>query len=141
MMLARPFAKTMVIAILAAIYFFAGTLGLKLASVHVITTAVWPPTGITLAALLLLGYRVWPGIFLGAFLVNVTTEGTIATSLGIAVGNTLEGLTGAYLVNRFAGGRHVFDRPQDVLRFAVLAGMVSTAVSATIGVTSLAFGG
>ena len=78
---------------------------------------------------------------LGAFLANVTTEGTIATSLGIAVGNTLEGFVGAFLVDRFARGRHVFDRPQDVLRYAVLAGMVSTAVSATLGVTSLALGG
>src|SRR5437588_5399373 len=91
-----------------------------------------PPTGLTLAALLLLGYRVWPGIFLGAYLVNISTAGSIATSLGLAVGNTLEGLVGAYLVNRFANGRNAFDRPQDVFTFALLAGLVSTSVSATI---------
>src|SRR5712692_2026573 len=137
-----PWATPPVVVLgLAAVYVLAGKLGLLLAFVHASATAVWPQTGIALAAFLLLGYRVWPGILLGAFLANVTTEGTIATSLGIAVGNTLEGFVGAYLVNRFAGGRHVFDRPQDVLRFAVLAGMVSTAVSATIGVTSLALGG
>lgn len=112
-----------------------------LAFVHASATAVWPPTGIALAAILLLGYRVWPGVLLGAFLANVTTEGTAATSAGIAVGNTLEALVGAYLVNRFAGGRNVFERPQHILRFAVLAGMVSTTVSATFGVTSLALGG
>ena len=49
-----------------------------------------------------------------------------ATSLGIAVGNTLEGLIGAYLVNRFAHGRDAFERPQDIVRFAVLAGLAST---------------
>src|SRR6267143_498683 len=124
------------IALLTAIYFVAGKFGLSLAYVHPNATAVWPPTGLTLAALLLFGYRVWPGIFLGAYLVNISTAGSMATSLGLAVGNTLEGLVGAYLVNRFANGRHVFDRSHDVFRFAVLAGLGSTMVSATIGVTS-----
>ena len=69
-----------------------------------------------LAALIVLGYRVWPAIFVGAFLVNVTTAGNIATSLCIATGNTLEAVCGAWLVNCFAGGTRVFDRPQDVWR-------------------------
>lgn len=129
------------IVILASVYFIAGKLGLLLASVHPNATAVWPPTGITLAAFLLLGYRVWPGIFLGAFLVNATTGGSTETTLGIAAGNTLEGLLGAYLVNRFASGRHAFDHAQDILKFVVLAGIVSTAVSATCGVISLSLGG
>jgi diguanylate cyclase (GGDEF)-like protein len=104
-------------------------------------TAVWPPTGISLAALLVLGYDVWPGVFLGAFLVNVTTAGSIATSIGIATGNTLEAVAGCYLVNRFAHGSKAFDRAQDIFRFAVLAGLVSTTISATLGVTSLGLGG
>src|SRR5437870_8108924 len=126
---------------LAAIYLLAGKLGLLLAFVHPSATAVWPPTGITLAAFLLLGYRVWPGVFLGAFLVNITTAGSVGTSGGIAAGNTLEGLCGAYLVNRFAGGRNVFDRPENIFKFVVLAGMASPLVSATLGVTSLSLGG
>src|SRR5207245_11795956 len=104
-------------------------------------TAVWPATGIALAALLMYGYRVWPGIFAGAYLANVTTAGTIATSLGIAAGNTLEGVAGAYLVNRFANGQNAFHRPHDVVKFALLAATVSTMVSATVGVTSLSLGG
>ncbi|PYJ82757.1 MAG: hypothetical protein DME22_17480, partial [Verrucomicrobia bacterium] len=127
--------------VLLTVYFVAGKLGLRLAFVHENATAVWPPTGIALAGLLVLGYRVWPVIFLGAFLVNITTAGSVATSLGIATGNTLEGLLGAYLVNRFAGGRAAFDHPRTVFKFAVLAAMVSTAVSATIGVASLSLGG
>src|SRR5271163_3646342 len=126
---------------LAVIYFVAGKLGLSMAFVHPSSTAVWPPTGIALTALLLLGYRVWPGIFLGAFLVNLTTAGTILTSLGIATGNTLEGLVGAYLVTRFANGRNAFERGPDTFRFAILAGTVGTAVAATFGVTSLSLGG
>src|SRR5439155_975986 len=104
------------VAVLAAVYLIAAKLGLKLAFVHASATAVWPPTGIALAAFLVFGYRAWPGIFAGAYLANITTAGTVATSLGIAAGNTLEGLTGAYLVNRFAGGIHAFERPQDAFQ-------------------------
>jgi signal transduction histidine kinase/CheY-like chemotaxis protein len=122
-------------------YFFAGKLGLHFAFVHASASAVWPPTGIALAAVLLLGYRVWPAIFIGAFLVNITIDGSIASSVGIAAGNTLEAMVGAALVERYAGGPRAFNRARDFLRFAVLAGMVSSAISATIGVTSLAVTG
>ena len=128
------------IGILSALYFVAGKFGLSLAFVHVSISAVWPPTGIAIAALLILGYRVWPGIFLGAFLVNLTTAGTIATSLGIATGNTLEALLGAYLVFRFAHGRESFHRTRDIFKFTFLAAMVATAIAATFGVTSLILG-
>lgn len=127
--------------LLSAAYILGGKLGLTLALVHPSATAVWPATGITLAALLVLGTRVWPAIFIGAFLVNLTTAGSVATSLGIATGNTLEGLVGAWLINRFANGRRAFDRAIDTFRFALLAGVVSTMVSATFGVASLAMGG
>ena len=126
---------------LAAIYFCAGKLGLSLAHIHASTSAVWPPTGIALAALLLWGYRLWPGIFLGAFLVNITTEGSVATTFGIAAGNTLEALLGAWLVNRFANGPKAFERARTTFMFVLLAPMLSTVVSATVGVTSLTLDG
>jgi diguanylate cyclase (GGDEF)-like protein len=126
---------------LAVVYFVAGKLGLQLAYVHASATAVWPCTGIAVAALLVFGYRVWPGILLGAFLVNLTTAGSVGTSIGIAIGNTLEGLAGCYLVSRFASGKAAFARAQDIFKFALLAGMAATTVSATIGVTSLVIGG
>jgi diguanylate cyclase (GGDEF)-like protein len=129
------------IGILAVIYFVAGKLGLSLAFVHPSATAVWPPAGIALAALLIFGYRVWPGILLGAFFVNLTTAGSAVTSMGIAIGNTLEGVMGAYLVNRFAGGRSAFNRAQDTFRFAILAGMLGTTIAATFGATALTSGG
>ena len=88
-----------------------------------------------------MGYRVWPAIAIAAFLVNLTTAGSMATSVAIAAGNTLEGLIGAYLINRFAHGPKVFERTKDTLKFLVLAAIVSTMVSATIGVTSLCAGG
>src|ERR1700722_7399424 len=120
---------------LTVVYFVAGKMGLQLAYVHASATAVWPCTGIAIAALLVYGYRIWPAILLGAFLVNVTT------SIAIAAGNTLEGLAGWYLVSRFAHGKEAFVRAQDIFKFALLAGMVATSVSATIGVATLAIGG
>jgi TolB-like protein/integral membrane sensor domain MASE1/class 3 adenylate cyclase/Flp pilus assembly protein TadD len=139
-MQSRRFSGLLVIGILAIIYFVAGKLGLMLASLHASASPVWPPAGIALAALLLLGYRAWPAIFIGAFLVNVTTAGNVATSFAIATGNTLEALAGAWLVNRFAGGTNVFDRPQGVFKFALAAG-ISTIISPAFGVTSLGVAG
>ena len=136
----RRFSTLPAIGILTVIYFIFGKLSLQLAFVHPSASPVWPPAGIALAALVVFGYRTWPAIFLGAFLVNVTTAGNIGTSLCIATGNTLEAVCGAWLVNQFAGGTRIFDRAQDVFKFA-LAVMVSTAVSPTFGVTSLAVGG
>jgi len=128
------------IALLALAYFVAAKLGLSLALVNKYATAVWPPTGIALAVLLLRGYRLWPGVLIGAFLANVTTGDTVTligilASLGIAIGNTLEALLGAHLVNRFANGPRAFDSARDVFRFAALAALASTTVSATVGVT------
>jgi len=125
----------------AAVYAVAGKLGLRFAFVHASATAVWPPTGIALAALLVLGLDLWPAIFLGAFLVNAFTAGNALTSLGIALGNTLEGVLGAYLVNRWASGRRVCERPRDLVRFALLAAGLATTVAATVGVTTLALCG
>ena len=78
---------------------------------------------------------------LGAFLVNVTTAGSVATSLGIAAGNTLEAVVGTYLVRRYARGRYAFEHSRDIFRFAGLAAVGSTTLSATVGVSSLLLGG
>lgn len=122
---------------IAAAYFGAGRFDLSLAIVNASATAVWPPTGIAFAFLLLWGYRLWPAVFLGAFLVNITTQGTLWTTLGIATGNTMEALMGVWLVNQFADGRHAFDQARSVFKYTLLAVIVSTAVSATLGTTSL----
>ena len=125
---------------LIAVYCAAGKLGLQLAFVNASTSAVWPCTGIAIAALLILGYRMWPAIFAGAFLVNITTAGSIATSAAIAGGNALEAVTAAYLVNRYADGRRVFERSHNIFKFALFAAFAAT-ISATIGTTILSVGG
>jgi PAS domain S-box-containing protein len=129
------------IAIFAAVYFAAGKLGLLFAVVNPSASPVWPASGVALAAVLLLGRGTWPGIFIGAFLVNVSTSGGFLMSLGIAAGNAMEGVFGGYLVDQFNGARRDFERPGDVGRFFVLAGLVSTTVAATVGATCLYLGG
>jgi signal transduction histidine kinase len=136
----RRFSKLPMIGILALAYFGAGKLGLSLASLNASASPVWPPAAIALAGLLLLGNRAWPAIFIGAFFVNITTAGNIPTSLCIALGNTLEAVAGAWLINRFAGGLHAFDRAQDVFKFG-LAAVAACVISPTLGLTSLALGG
>jgi PAS domain S-box-containing protein len=126
---------------IALLYFFSGKLGLTLAFLNPSATAVWAPTGIALAALLFFGSRAIPGIFLGAFFVNNLTAGTPLTSLGIAIGNTLEGVIGAYLVKKFANGIHAFENTLDLFKFTLLAAIFSTTISASIGVSTLILGG
>jgi signal transduction histidine kinase/CheY-like chemotaxis protein len=136
----RRTRTALTVGLLTVLYFIAGKFSLKLAFLHASASPVWPPAGIALAALIVLGFRVWPAIFVGAFLVNLTTAGNVFTSFGIAAGNTLEAVTGAWLVQRFAGGAQVFERAQNVFKFA-LAVLLSTLVSPTLGVTSLAVAG
>src|SRR2546430_1250865 len=137
-MQSRRFLPLPVIGIVTVIYFIAGKLGLSLAFLNASASPVWPPAGISLAVLLLFGYRVWPAIFVGAFLVNATTAGNVATSLAIAMGNTLEALAASCWVNRFAGGKNFCDRPLGIFKFAVVAA-ATTVISPALGVSSLAF--
>jgi len=125
---------------LAVFYAVAGKLSLQAASVNPSASPVWPPTGIALASLLVLGMRAWPAILAGAYYVNATTYGNPATSLGIAAGNTLEAVAGAWLVVRFARGRLAFERPLDYGRFVFLAGVLAPVISATVGVGSQCLG-
>src|SRR5262245_64167730 len=108
---------------LAVVYAAAGKLGLRLGLVNPSASPVWAPTGIALAAFVVAGNRVWPAILAGALFYNLTTAGTLATSVAIAGGNTLEAFAGAYLVRRWAGGIHAFEQGHDVVRFAAFGGL------------------
>ena len=133
-----PWGTAAGIAILAAAYYGAAKLGLSFAFETASVTAIWPPTGLALAALVLCGPRFWPGVALGAFLANSWTGIPLIATVGITTGNTLEAVVGAYLLLRIAHFRPTLERVRDVLALVILAGAVSTAIAATIGVASLA---
>ncbi len=127
---------------LFCVYAFVAFGSLRLfATLNASVSPVWPPTGLAIAALLLWGPRLWPGVFFGALAANLLTTGTPPTSTMIAVGNTLEALTGWFLVSRFGNGLHVFERGRTLTVFVLGAGMAAPLLSATIGVTSLAVAG
>src|SRR5262249_31991675 len=127
--------------VLCVIYFVTAQLGLSLDAVSGFATAVWPPTGIALVALVLYGHRLWPGIALGAFLVNLLAGAPVLVAGGMALGNTLEALLGAVLLTRVVGFRPALDRLRDVLGLVGLGAGLSALVSATIGVTAGWLGG
>jgi len=126
-------ANLLLNSILVVSYYLAGRLSFELSRPDPSAIPVWLPAGITLAAMLLRGVAVWPSIFLGAFLMNVSVGVQVTASLGIAIGSTLETLFAYYLVNIFAGGKTAFFHPRHCVRFLLLAGALATALCALLG--------
>ena len=133
------------VVLLALAYYGAARLGLLLAFSNSNASPVWPPSGMAFAAVLLFGYRVWPGILAGAFAANLSTfhanglpvDGTVLmVSLCIAVGNVLEALVGTALLQRYADGARPLNQLHNVYKFAVVA-IFMCMVSAGIGSSAL----
>jgi signal transduction histidine kinase len=133
-------ARIVLVLVLAASYVLAATLGLSFAVVAEQVTVVWPPAGIALAALLLYGRKLWPGILLGAFAANLGAHAPPAVALAIAAGNTVEALVGAWLLER-ARFHPALARVRDAGALATIPAFVSTPVGATLGAASLCLGG
>jgi len=139
------------IAGLTAAYFITGKLGIFLAIPPGYATAIWPPSGIALAGILLYGYRAWPGVLLGSFLINLPatvaagtpseTLGSVATTLAIGGGASLQAVVGAYLVRRFAGFPNSLTREKEVFLFVFFGGLCSALVNSTIAVSTLVAAG
>ncbi len=128
------------IVIVAIVYSAAAEFGLSLASLHSNVTPVWPPTGIAIASLLIFGWRLWPGVLIGALAANLPTQIPVPVAVGIAVGNTLEALVAYFLLERATRWRTSLYSVAGVLRFVVCAAILAPMVSATIGNLSLCFG-
>ena len=126
---------------IALAYFLTARLGLSFAFGAKQVTAVWPPSGIALAALVMIGPRVWPGVLAGAFLANFFANEPLIVALSISCGNTLEGVLGAWMLRRFAHFERDFRRQKDVLALVLFSAEISTAIAATIGVVALCAGG
>lgn len=135
------------VALLAICNFAAGRLGLELAIPPGYATAVFPPAGIALAAILVAGSRVWPGVLLGSFALNlqlsldaISEQGlarTVAVALSIAVGSTLQALFAAKLVGRHTHAPTQLTRELDVVGLLVLGGPVGCVVAASWGIATL----
>ena len=128
---------TFQIVVVSGAYFAAGRLGLATPFTSGNVSPVWPASGIALAAILLWGYRVSPGIAAGAFLVNFWSPVPHTAAVGLAVGNTLAAVTGAFLLHQIPDFHPSLSRLRDVLGLIVFAAMGSTMVSASVGVAVL----
>lgn len=129
------------VAALAVVYTAVAKLGLMMDAVSGFATMVWPPSGVALAAIVLFGRRLWPGIALGSITVNLWIDAPVLPALAIGAGNTLEALLGALALRHVVGLRGTFDRLRHAIGLLVLAAMLSTTVSATVGVGSLHLAG
>ena len=124
------------LALVAVAYWVAGSLSLQLALVRGQVTPIWPPTGIALVAILVLGRRVWPAVFVGALAVNLPIGPSPLGAALIATGNTLAPLVAAELL-RFARFRLELDRLRDAAAIIGLGALVGMTISATIGTSVL----
>lgn len=123
------------------LYVGSARLGLAIDAVAGFASLVWPPTGIAIAALLILGMRVWPGIFIGAFVANLMVGAPPVVALGIGAGNTLEAVTAAYLLRRAPGFTVTLESVRAALALIILGAIASTLISSCFGVLSLYRGG
>src|SRR5437016_1570660 len=122
---------------LAAAYFVVAKIGLRYATIGPSISPVWPPTGLAVAALVLLGPGYWPAILLGAFVANATTSIPILAAAGTACGNAAEAMLAAYILRTRAGQHLALDDLRGVRTLVGVAAPVGTLASATVGVTTL----
>jgi PAS domain S-box-containing protein len=138
----RDLRRDLIVGVCVAVaYVAAARLGFLAAFVAEQITTVWAPTGIALAALLLWGRRLWPAVWLAAFAANAGTQAPLWTAAIIATGNTLEAVAAAWLLGRARGFDPGLRRLADTARFIVVAAVLTTIISATIGVTTLCLAG
>jgi integral membrane sensor domain MASE1 len=126
---------------IALAYLGGAHLGFRLAFIAEQITTVWAPTGIALAALLLGGMRLWPAIWLGAFVANAATTAPFWTAFVVATGNTMEAIVATWALRQIPAFDVMLRRARDVLTFVAIAGLACTTVSATIGVATLCAAG
>src|SRR5213079_903210 len=128
-----PVRYLALVCLLAALYFALARLSLLLAIPPGYATAAWPPSGLALAAVLLAGNRVLPGVWFGAAFANLMVQSSLLAAVSVATGNTLEAVAGAWLIRHFIGVPRRFECGEDVLKFAGVVAIASV-LAATIGV-------
>jgi diguanylate cyclase (GGDEF)-like protein len=138
----KKIIKTIIsIIIFAGCYYLLAVAGLKMAVLQVQVSPICPPSGLALAVLLIFGYQLWPGIFIGAFLLNLSTGVPVWVSLLMSAGNAIEALAGVWLLGRMPYFQNSLQRLADAFGLIFLAALSSTLVGSIIGTVSLYLGG
>jgi signal transduction histidine kinase len=134
-------ARVWQVLLLAVSYAIVARIGLLLTGYNDDTTLVWPPAGLSLAALILFGRHLWPGIFLGMMLVRLSSPLGWMPMIGIGIGHTLEAVVGVTLLVRVADFRPNMERVRDGAAFLLIGVVGCTTVGATIGSVSVLLSG
>src|SRR5689334_20657064 len=130
-------AYPLAIAVLAGVYFIAGRFGLRFAILDENVTLVWGATAIALAAMLLGGIRLWPGVAIGAFFVNLTTGIPLSALMIITVGDTLGPVVATYILRNVTPFKVTFDQIRDVVTFTLVGVLVTSLITSVIGTFAL----
>ncbi len=128
------------LAIVFAAYLATARLGLALGAASGFAALVWAPTGISMAAMLVWGFAIWPAVAGAALIVNHLAGAPLPVAALIAAGNTAEALAGASML-RAAGFDARLQRLTDVLAMVGLGALASAVISAAVGVGALRAGG
>ncbi len=127
--------------LVAGIQYLAVKLGLSLGIVHGNVSPVWPATGIAIALLLLIGYRIVPGFFVGSFVAILGTGVGPFVAAGEALAAMVEAVLAVWLLRRYLDPDNLFQSVRSVALFCLLAGVLATWAGACLGVASLVLGG
>lgn len=126
----------------AVLFYFGARLGLMLTIPDTNIGLIWPPVGIAVALMLVLGYQIWPAIAIGAYLSNLPYylqtmpfPSSIITTTGITMVDVVEVLLTAFLLKRYLGSESYFSRVENVIKFVCIVSL-SQAVTAVLGVSS-----
>src|SRR5689334_11995103 len=127
--------------ILAGLFILLGRIGLLYSSTHYGVSLIWPPSGIAVAAFLLFGNKSWPGIMLGALIVNYSGGIPLPGAAIVSVGSTLEAFAGAYILLHFFRFQPSLRRVYDVVCFVLVACLLATTIGASFGTIALRVSG
>ncbi len=156
--LGQPFASggplrvLVMIAALAGLYVVTGAVGLMLSVPPGYATLIWPPSGLALGICLVHGRRLWPGVWIGSFLLNCFVAGAVdlhhgldeaklCVAAAIAAGSTAQVLLACALAKRFVGLPLRLTSVAQICRLFILAGPIACVTAATVGVTTLRLAG
>lgn len=141
----RPSACYFRIGALVVLYVISGWLGLQLAIPPGYVTAVFPPAGLALGAMLLWGWRVWPGVFLGATALNLIVAASsghlslvgIGLAIAIAIGSTLQCSLGRWLIDHYLPRAKTLEKAEPIIGMMLLGGPLACVVASTWGSLAL----
>lgn len=136
--------KAAIIFIIAFLYALTAKLSFSLAAPNTVVSPIWPPAGIALSAVLILGDVALFGIFIGCFIANAhmfLINGISAVSLVLmlipATGAAIQAYVSKIVLMKFSGSYNIFENTHSVLIFIFVAAFGSCLINASLSIPFL----